>query len=92
MTHLPPLIYWLLHVAFFFGVIQAAEAPQQSKAFPLADPQLTVSILELVQAANNYKQLKRGANEGTSLPVVYQALLVRVSSCCTGFLSQPPRR
>lgn len=35
------------------------------KAYPLADPQLTVSILDLVQQAHNYKQLKKGANEAT---------------------------
>jgi U4/U6 small nuclear ribonucleoprotein SNU13 len=35
------------------------------KAFPLADAKLSVNILELVQQANNYKQLKKGANEGT---------------------------
>eukprot|EP01091_Cochliopodium_minus_P010771 TRINITY_DN2932_c0_g1_i1.p1 TRINITY_DN2932_c0_g1~~TRINITY_DN2932_c0_g1_i1.p1 ORF type:complete len:125 (-),score=26.39 TRINITY_DN2932_c0_g1_i1:67-441(-) len=35
------------------------------KAFPLADPQLTVTIHELVTQSNNYKQLKRGANEAT---------------------------
>jgi len=35
------------------------------KAFPLADPQLTVTILDIVQQANNYKQLKKGANEAT---------------------------
>jgi U4/U6 small nuclear ribonucleoprotein SNU13 len=34
------------------------------KAFPLADAELSVKILELVQQANNYKQLKKGANEG----------------------------
>jgi hypothetical protein len=34
------------------------------KAFPLASADLTVSILDLVQQANNYKQLKKGANEG----------------------------
>ena len=34
------------------------------KAYPLADPQLTQKILELVQQASNYKQLKKGANEG----------------------------
>lgn len=37
---------------------------QNPKAYPLADAQLTVKILELVQQANNYKQLKKGANEG----------------------------
>ena len=35
------------------------------KAFPLADPQLTVTILDLVQQAENYKQLRKGANEAT---------------------------
>ena len=34
------------------------------KAFPLADAKLTVNILNLAQEANNYKQLKKGANEG----------------------------
>ncbi len=36
-----------------------------SKAFPLADAELTVAILDLVQQASNYKQLKKGANEAT---------------------------
>jgi len=31
----------------------------------LADASLTVAILDLVQQANNYKQLKKGANEAT---------------------------
>ena len=35
-----------------------------SKAYPLADDKLTAQILELVQQAANYKQLKKGANEG----------------------------
>ncbi|KAL6624021.1 ribonucleoprotein-associated protein [Neocallimastix sp. 'constans'] len=33
------------------------------KAFPLADAALTNSILDLVQQASHYKQLKKGANE-----------------------------
>ena len=33
------------------------------KAYPLADSELTVSILELVQQGSNYKQIKKGANE-----------------------------
>lgn len=36
-----------------------------AKAFPLAESDLTVSILDLVQQATNYKQLKKGANEAT---------------------------
>ena len=34
------------------------------KAYPLADAQLTVTILDMLQQATNYKQLKKGANEG----------------------------
>ena len=36
------------------------------KAYPLADGQLTISILDVIQQAASYKQLKKGANEGTS--------------------------
>lgn len=35
------------------------------KAVPLADAELTVKILDLVQQAANYKQMKKGANEAT---------------------------
>merc|ERR1711903_437522 len=35
------------------------------KAYPLAKENLTVSILDLVQQAANYKQLRKGANEAT---------------------------
>lgn len=35
------------------------------KAFPLADAGLTNQILDLVQQASHYKQLKKGANEAT---------------------------
>ena len=35
------------------------------KAYPLADAELTVSILDAVQQSTNYKQLKKGANEAT---------------------------
>nr|KJB27090.1 hypothetical protein B456_004G277400 [Gossypium raimondii] len=38
--------------------------PVNPKAYPLADAQLTTTILDLVQQAANYKQLKKGANEG----------------------------
>ena len=34
------------------------------KAYPLSDPQLTVTIIDLLKQASNYKQLKKGANEG----------------------------
>lgn len=35
------------------------------KAYPLADATLTTKILNLVQQAMNYKQLRKGANEVT---------------------------
>lgn len=35
------------------------------KAYPLADANLTQKILDLVQQAASYKQLKKGANEAT---------------------------
>ncbi|KAK4689644.1 U4/U6 small nuclear ribonucleoprotein SNU13, partial [Tremellales sp. Uapishka_1] len=35
------------------------------KAFPLANAQLTNQILDLIQQASHYKQLKKGANEAT---------------------------
>ena len=35
------------------------------KAYPLADAHLTKTILDLVQQAVNYKQLRKGANEAT---------------------------
>lgn len=35
------------------------------KAFPLADTTLSNSILDLVQQATHYKQLRKGANEAT---------------------------
>lgn len=43
----------------------AGEGEVNPKAYPLADKQLTVTILDLIQQAHNYKQLKKGANEAT---------------------------
>lgn len=40
-------------------------AEQRTKAWPMADENLTNSILDLVQQAGQYKQLKKGANEAT---------------------------
>ncbi len=47
-------------------VISNKETDQEinPKAYPLADGQLTVKILNLVQQASNYKQMRKGANEG----------------------------
>lgn len=35
------------------------------KAYPLAEAKLEIKLLDLVQQAANYKQLKKGANEAT---------------------------
>ncbi|GKC93198.1 NHP2-like protein 1 [Tanacetum coccineum] len=35
------------------------------KAYPFVDAQLAITILNLVQQAANYKQLKKGVNEAT---------------------------
>lgn len=35
------------------------------KAFPLADPQLTTKIMNLIQQSLHYSQLRKGANEAT---------------------------
>lgn len=44
-------------------ILQTGEAVNP-KAYPLADAQLTITVMDLVQQAANYKQLKKGANEG----------------------------
>ncbi len=36
-------------------------------AFPLADQALSQEILDIVQQASHYRQLKKGANEGKKL-------------------------
>ncbi|KAI1749814.1 ribonucleoprotein-associated protein [Xylaria castorea] len=40
-------------------------ASQESAAFPMADPALAQEILDLIQQASHYRQIKRGANEAT---------------------------
>ncbi len=40
-------------------------ATPNPKAFPLADDALTQTILDHVQQASHYRQLKKGANEAT---------------------------
>ncbi|XP_053495883.1 SNU13 homolog, small nuclear ribonucleoprotein b (U4/U6.U5) [Ictalurus furcatus] len=41
------------------------ETEVNPKAYPLADATLSKTILDLVQQASNYKQLRKGANEAT---------------------------
>lgn len=42
-----------------------ASGDNASKAFPLATEEMNSVLLDLVQQACNYKQLKKGANEAT---------------------------
>ena len=49
--------------AFTFASAEQADNP---KAFPLADDKLAIQILDLIGQAANYKQLKKGANEGAA--------------------------
>ncbi|AQK59190.1 Ribosomal protein L7Ae/L30e/S12e/Gadd45 family protein [Zea mays] len=42
------------------------ESTVTPKAYPLADAQLTMGILDIIQHSTNYKQLKKGANEVTN--------------------------
>jgi U4/U6 small nuclear ribonucleoprotein SNU13 len=55
-------------------------AEKKSRAFPLADSKLTNSLLDLVQQAQNYKQLKKGANEVTKSLNRGQAQLVLLTA------------
>ncbi|CAF1776998.1 unnamed protein product [Brassica oleracea var. botrytis] len=49
------------------------------KAYPLADSQLSITILDLIQQAANYNQLKKGANEATS-PLLYIYIYIYIST------------
>lgn len=45
-------------------------ADNPSAAWPIADQALSQKILDIVQQASNYRQLKKGANEGQSCPLL----------------------
>lgn len=53
-----------LNFSFLCSQSQADEEVNK-KAYPLADPVLTTKIMNLLQQALNYNQLKKGANEAT---------------------------
>lgn len=57
------LIQFIRYCRWEFDITMADEV--NPKAYPLADPALTQKILELVQQALNYQQLRKGANEAT---------------------------
>merc|ERR1711948_73785 len=49
----------------YISRMTATDNEVNPKAYPLADQALTTKILNLVQQAVNYKQLRKGANEAT---------------------------
>eukprot|EP00918_Siedleckia_nematoides_P016004 GHVU01034538.1.p1 GENE.GHVU01034538.1~~GHVU01034538.1.p1 ORF type:complete len:154 (-),score=13.09 GHVU01034538.1:220-681(-) len=55
----------LLNSLSTFIMAEEQEELADTKAYPLATHDLTNKIMEVVQQACNYKQLKRGANEAT---------------------------
>lgn len=44
-------------------------------AWPLADESLTQNILDLVQQASHYRQLKKGANEGRLILILIHLVI-----------------
>jgi hypothetical protein len=52
------------------------------KAYPLADASLTTKILNLIQQALNYKQLRKGANEGTLISECLELYLISLIRLC----------
>jgi ribosomal protein L7Ae-like RNA K-turn-binding protein len=59
------------------------------KAYPLAGADLTVTILDLVQQAANYKQLKKGANEGETCSQLLLSVAAAIVLVAAAILSTP---
>ena len=59
-----------------YSIFLKADDEVNPKAYPLADQHLTKTILDLVQQATNYKQLKKGANEGNLSSNVYKEQII----------------
>lgn len=71
------LSYLLMAVSkYHISDLQTEEV--NPKAYPLGDSSLTTKILNLIQQALNYKQLRKGANEG-----------MLISECLELYLSLP---
>ena len=56
------------HVPLLGALTRVAALQEGSKAFPLSDTEMTRKILDLLQQSCNYKQLRKGANEGVHRP------------------------
>ena len=60
------------------------------KAYPLADPKLTKDILELVQQACNYKQLKKGSSlKYRKCFVIFETVNTQHWICAISFFTLP---
>lgn len=55
----------MTHFAPRFILDAMAAEGLNPKAVPLADTELTIKVLDLVQQSANYKQVRKGANEAT---------------------------
>ncbi len=62
-----------------------------SKAFPLANAQLTNQILDLIQQASHYKQLKKGANEATKTVSLQRGCIAAPLAAPSPTLASPAR-
>lgn len=57
-------------------------ADDASAAFPIAPPDLAQELLDLVQQASHYRQLKKGANEATKTLNVCADASILALRCC----------
>jgi U4/U6 small nuclear ribonucleoprotein SNU13 len=55
----------LLAINYYLSSLIVFIPLMSEKAYPLADADLTIALLDLIQQATNYKQTKKGANEAT---------------------------
>ncbi len=62
------------------------EAEVNPKAYPLADATLSKTILDLVQQASNYKQLRKGANEG-KVPQLDEQSIKSITTILTRYIT-----
>ena len=67
----PSLSFYCTYYIATTSSHQRKSKTMSEKAFPLADADLTIALLDLIQQATNYKQTKKGANEGKTMKKLY---------------------
>ena len=72
---------FLAQLTVYFCFLLQTEVKTDPRAYPLADAKLTTDLLELVQQAANYKQLKKGANESTISLIPYSPACTSMRIC-----------